>query len=204
MIITTFSPTTPLPCPGRPSCLLHRPRQERHQSLNRDGSTLHLRGIEASKSFVGVFFFFVLVDPLCPVDLNVLALLCGLDESWPEGGIGILLGECEEQMEAGLSPLGFLSNNLSEEFKLEGVLLASTFSLEGEMSGSEVDFFVDNVHQVQLNEDAVLPLRPFGGRMTELAHTYSIELKNLIIIIPESTRKIIAITCFYLSAIGNQ
>lgn len=150
---------------------------------------MHLGGIETSESLVGVLFFLVLVDPLRPVYLDVLALLVGLDQPGPEGGIDILFGECEEQMEAGLGPLGFLSNNLSEKFKLEGILLASTFSLEVEMGGSEVNFFIDNVHEVQLHEDTVLPLRPFGGWMTELAQTYSIELKNLIIInIPESTR----------------
>lgn len=58
------------------------------------------------------------------------------------------------------------------------------------MSGRKVNLFIDNVHEVQLHEDTVLPLRPLGGWMTELAHTYSIELKNLIIInVPESTRR---------------
>lgn len=58
---------------------------------------------------------------------------------------------------------------------------------------------------MELHEDTVLPLRPFGGWMTELAHTYSIELKNLIIInIPESTRRLYSAGYYQASEINRK
>lgn len=131
-------------------------------------NTLHLRGVEAAKTLIGIFFLFILINPFGPVDLNVLIFLGGLDESGPEGAIGILFLEDEEHVEAGLAPFGLFGEHLIEEFKLEGVFFSSAFSLEIEMCGREVNFFVGDVHEVELDEDAVFALGPFCCRMAEL------------------------------------
>jgi hypothetical protein len=72
-------------------------------------------------------------------------------------------------VEAGLGPLRQLSSDLIEEFQLEGVLLTSTFSLKIEMGSCQIHLFVDDVHEMDLDEDAVFALGPFGGRMAELS-----------------------------------
>jgi hypothetical protein len=130
--------------------------------------TLHLVGVEAAKSLVGVFFLFVFINPLGPINLNVLVLLSGLDESWPKGSIGFLFLKGKEHMESGLTPLGLFSDDLVEELQLEGILFAATLSLKIEMCGSQVDLFVGDVHEVELDEDAVLALRPFSCGVAEL------------------------------------
>lgn len=131
-------------------------------------NTLHLSGVEAAKTLVGIFFLFILINPFSPVHLNVLVFLGGLDESGPEGAIGILFLEDEEHVEAGFAPFGLFGEHLIEEFKLEGVFFSSAFSLEIEMCGGEVNFFVGNVHEMKLDEDAVFALGPFCCGMTEL------------------------------------
>ncbi len=130
-------------------------------------STLHLGGVKATEALVGVFLLLVLVDPLRPVDLDVLILLLALHESRPKGGIRVLLLEHEKHMEAGFAPLGASSVDLVEEFEFEGVGLLSGFALELEVRGGEFDLFVGDVHQVQLDEDAVLALGPFGRGVSE-------------------------------------
>ena len=129
--------------------------------------TLHLGRVEAAEALVGVFLLLVLVDPLRPVHLDVLILLLALHESRPKGGIRILLLEHEKHMEAGFAPLGASSVNLIEEFEFESVGLLARFALEFEVSSGEFDLFVGDVHQVQLDEDAVLALGPFGRGVAE-------------------------------------
>jgi hypothetical protein len=129
---------------------------------------LHLTGVQVANALVGIFFLIVFIDPLRPIDLDVLVLLGGLDESGPKGAIAILFLEDEEHMEAGFVPLGQFSSHFLEEFKLECVLFAATFSFKVEMGGCQVHLFVDDVHEMDLNEEAVFALGPFGGRVAEL------------------------------------
>ena len=93
-------------------------------------------------------------------------------------------------MEASLAPFGIFWDHLFEEFKLEGIFFPSAFSLEVEMCGGEVNFFVGNVHEVQLDEDAVFALGPFSCGMAELERGTALGVEGLIYYyyIRESTR----------------
>lgn len=122
--------------------------------------SLHGAGVETSESLVGIFLLLIFVDPLGPVNLNVLVFSSGLDEPRPEGGIGVFLFENEEEVEAGFGPLGVVSRDFVEEFELEGVFLASAGAIEVEVGGSEVDFLVGDVHERYFKEDPVLSLCP--------------------------------------------
>ena len=64
--------------------------------------TLHLRWVNSSHSLVAFLLLLILVDPLVPVDLNVLVLLFVLGESGPETQGFVLLIENEQEMEASL------------------------------------------------------------------------------------------------------
>lgn len=90
-----------------------------------------MRGIEISKSFLTFLFFFVLINPLVPIDLNVLILFGVFDESGPEGCELILFGQGEEQIESCFGPFGLLFGDFTEEFQSEAVLLGVGFTFEG-------------------------------------------------------------------------
>jgi hypothetical protein len=57
---------------------------------------------------------------------------------------------------------------------LEGVFLTAAFSFKVEMGGRQVDFLGSDVHEVELDEDAVLALSPFSGGVALLGEEYSI------------------------------
>jgi hypothetical protein len=108
-------------------------------------STLHHRGVNSSESLVGFFLSLVLVDPLAPIDLDVLVLGGGLEESGPEGGGGVFLLDDEEEVEASFGPFGVGPVDLPVEFEAELVLLLVTVSDEGEGGVGEFDVFVGDV-----------------------------------------------------------
>lgn len=92
--------------------------------------------------------------------MDVLVFGGGLDEPGPEGGIGVFFLKNEEEVEAGLSPLGVFGRDFIEEFELEGVLFASAGAIEVEVGGSEVNFLIGDVHEWYFKEDSVLSLCP--------------------------------------------
>ena len=95
-----------------------------------------------------------------------MVLVLALEEPGPEGRILVLLLEDEEQMEAGLVPLGGLLLDLFEELKGEGVLLAITVSNKGQGSIGEFYVFIGDVPELHLEIDLVLSLSPLGDRMS--------------------------------------
>lgn len=135
---------------------------------------MHLRGIESSESFVGLLCLLVLIDPLGPIHLDVLVLVLGLEQSGPEGGRLVLFFEDEDEVEAGLGPLGGSLVDGLVEFKGEGILLSVTLSDEGESGLTEFDVVILDVPELDLQVDALLSLGPFRDRVTMYQYTYSI------------------------------
>jgi hypothetical protein len=87
-----------------------------------------LRWVKASQALVGLLWFLILIDPLGPINLQILVFLLGFEESGPEGRIWVLLLDDEKQMEASFSPFRGSFINLFEEFEGEGVFLCITCS----------------------------------------------------------------------------
>ena len=126
---------------------------------------MHLGRVKAAESLVGVFLLLVFVNPLRPVDLDVLILGSALDHPGPEGSISIFLFDDEEKVESGFVPLGGFGVDLLEELELEGILFVSDQSVEFEVGVGEIDFFFLDVHKGHLEEDLVLALSPLYQRM---------------------------------------
>ena len=136
------------------------------RSLAKRYVTLHLGGIEASQALIAFLGFLILIDPLGPIHLDVLVLLLGLEQPGPEWRILVLLLEDEEQMEAGLVPLGGLLIDLLEELKGEGVLLPVTVANKGQGGIGEFYVIIGDVSELHLEIDLVLSLSPLGDWMS--------------------------------------
>jgi len=152
------------------SFLLHRLRQLALlvlRNLNNESITLHLRRIKSSKSLVGIFFFLVFVYPFSPIYLNVLIFFFSLDQSWPKSSIRIFLLKYEKHMEASFAPFWLFCVNFFEKFKFEAILFLRALCFKCEMSWREFYFFIDNVHEMDLNEYTIFALSPFSGGVAE-------------------------------------
>lgn len=130
--------------------------------------TLHLWRVEASKSFVRILLLLLIfVNPLGPIDLNILVFVLRFNQPRPEWSLSILLLEHHKQMEASFAPLRVIRINLRKELKFQSILFASAFALEFEMSGCKFYFLVDDVHKVYLHKDSIFTLCPLGDWMSK-------------------------------------
>lgn len=125
---------------------------------------MHFGGIHAGHALVTFLLFLVLIDPLGPVDLDVLALGGSLGEPGPEGRGVVLFLQDDEQVEAGLGPLGLGGVDLPEQLVVELVLVLVADALEGDRILGQVDLLLFDVPQPHLDEDSVLALRPLYNR----------------------------------------
>jgi hypothetical protein len=76
-------------------------------------------------------------------------------------------------MKSCFAPFRSFGDNLIKELELKSIFFLTTLSFKDEMGGSKVNFFVDYVHEMDLNENPILSLSPFGGWMTGLEDIYS-------------------------------
>ena len=124
----------------------HLPDHHNLRNLNYFKLTLHLWRVQSSKTFIGVFFLLVLVDPLRPIDLDVWVLLGEFGQSWPKCSILILLLEDDQEMETSFGPLRGFKVNLTVELEVQSVLFLPTLSWESQLVRREIDLLVDEVH----------------------------------------------------------
>lgn len=130
--------------------------------------TLHLWRIEITKSFLSLFLLLILINPLAPVYLNVLIFLWIFGQSGPERFGLVSFSKGEEKVESCFGPFWFLLVDLFEEFKVQGIILWITLSLERNGCWSEFDFLVFDVTQLNFHEDGVFSLCPLYDWMTKL------------------------------------
>ena len=134
---------------------------------------MHLGRVNSSHSLISFLCLLIFIDPLVPVNLNVLVFLFALGQSGPETDALILLLQNEQQMKTSLIPLGLLRYNFLEKLEIEAVVLAVTFTLELDSIVFQFDLLVADVSELDLDEYGVLPLSPLDYWMSKLKGKYS-------------------------------
>jgi len=71
-----------------------------------------------------------IINPLIPINLNILCLLVFSCQSGPVWFVGVRFDQHKHHLETGFAPLGFLLVDLLVELNLELVLVAMRFTLE--------------------------------------------------------------------------
>lgn len=113
-------------------------------------------------------FFFILVNPFCPINLNILIFSSAFSESWPKWFCCIFLMQNNQEMETGFSPFRLLRINSIKKFKIEWIFLVITDSMKCNSSFSEIDFLLLNIPKANFNEDSIFSLSPLENWMTIL------------------------------------
>jgi hypothetical protein len=124
-----------------------------------------LRGVHTSESLFWFFCLFVLIDPLLPVDLDVLGFYFFLGKSGPELCVLVFLDQDEEEVEAGFVPLGLLCVDFCEEVEAELILFGITASLKVNGVGFKLNFLFSDISELNFEEHSVLALGPFDKWM---------------------------------------
>ena len=109
-----------------------------HARISSEG--LHLRRIQSSHTFFSFFFFIILVNPFCPIYLNVLIFSCAFWEARPIWFVVFFFLKYYQQMKPSFSPLRLLNINLTKQFNIEIVFFRITNSIECYFVNSQIDF----------------------------------------------------------------
>jgi hypothetical protein len=125
-----------------------------------------LIGVKSSQTLVGIFLLLILVNPLCPIHLDVLNFLLAFDQSRPERRSHVLLLEDKEHMETSLIPFRLLRVNLLEKLEFKAILFLVAFAVELKMGGGKLDLLVEDVHEGEFDENPVFALSPFEVGVT--------------------------------------